>query len=157
MSYINYEILSSKNLSLHELSILQLIKQNRIEPLSEQIKFEVSDTQIIEKFSNLGYIEWIKGKKGQSDFELIRATKKGVEILEDVGTPEATEAVLKMRDYLIEMYLNHEDEERVIGNKKTISIYISIMLNHLNLTLHEFYYLCELFLEHHKFTKKLEN
>jgi hypothetical protein len=155
--YINYEILTSKGLSLHESSVLQLIKQNRIHPLSEVISFETMGTDMIDKFSNLGYIDYVKAKKGQPVLETIRATKKAVEVLEDIETPIVTEDILKMRDYLQNMYLNHEDEDRVIGNKKLIGIYISIMINHLNLTLHEFYYLCELFLEHHKFTKKLEN
>lgn len=157
MSYINYEIMTSKLLTLYELGVLQLIKQNRIEDLSNEISFSVQGTEVIEKFSNMGYIESIKGKKGQSGFQLIRATKKGTEALEDIGTPEVTEGDLKMRDYLITMYLDHEDGERVIGNKKLIGVYISIMTKHLNLNLHEFYYLCELFLENHKFTKKLEN
>lgn len=154
--YINYEILTSKLLSLHDLTILQLIKQNKIEPLSEVIKFEVANTNIIEKFSNIGYIEFIKGKKGQSEFELIRTTKKANEILEDIGTPEITEGDLQMRDYLIKMYLNNEDTERSIGNKKKIAMYISIMRNELNLTLHQFFYLCEYFLAEYPFTKVLE-
>jgi len=157
MSYINYEVMTSKHLSLYELGVLQLIKQNRIEDLSTEIEFSVSDTEIIKKWSEVGYIEVIKGKKDQSLYQKLRTTKLGNDILDDVGTPEVTEGDLKMRDYLITMYLDHEDEERVIGNKKLIGIYISIMTKHLNLNLHEFYYLCELFLEHHKFTKKLEN
>ena len=154
--YINYEILTAKLLSLHDLAVLQLIKQNKIEPLSEVIKFEAGNSNIIDKFSNLGYIEFIKGKKGQSEFELIRTTKKANEILEDIGTPEITEGDLQMRDYLIKMYLNNEDTERSIGNKKKIAMYISIMRNELNLTLHQFFYLCEYFLAEYPFTKVLE-
>lgn len=155
-SYINYEILKSKKLTLHELGVLRLIKQNKIEPLSEQIKAEVANTQIIDKLSEKGYIEEIKGKRGQDYFELLRTSKKGGEVLEDIGTPDVSEGDLKMRDYLIEMYLNHEDEERSVGNKKKIAIYISIMRTELNLTLHEFFYLCEYFLAEYPFTKVLE-
>ena len=54
MSYINYEILTSKKLSLYELPILQLIKQNKTEDLSNEIKFQVEDTQFIEKWLNIG-------------------------------------------------------------------------------------------------------
>lgn len=157
MRYINYKILTSKNLTLHELGVLQLIKQSRIEPLSEVIEFEVKETDIIEKFSNLGYIEWIKGKKGQPEFELIRATKKGSNVLEDIMTPDVLEEHLKMRDYLISIYLNHEDRERVVGNKELIAIYISVLQAHLGIDIYRFYYLCEFFLSEHIFTKKLEN
>lgn len=156
MGYINYEIITAKQLSLHEVGVLQLIKQNRIEPLSNEIKFEIQDTDILEKFSNMGYIESVKGKKGQSPFELLRATKKATEALEDIGTPTITEGDTKMRDYLIDMYLNNDDTERSIGNKKKIVMYISIMRTELNLTLHQFFYLCEYFLAEYPYTKVLE-
>lgn len=148
--------MTSKLLTLHELGVLSLIKQNRIEPLSEVIKFSIGSTDIVEKFSNMDYIEFIKGKKGQSEFELIRTTKKGNEILEDIGTPDISEGDLQMRDYLIKMYLDNDDAERSIGNKKKIAMYISIMRNELNLTLHQFFYLCEYFLAEYPFTKVLE-
>jgi hypothetical protein len=148
--------MTSKLLTLYELGVLQLVKQNRIEDLSQQIEFSMQGTDILEKFSNMGYIEFIKGKKGQSQFELIRTTKKANDVLEDVSIPTATDGDLKMRDYLIEMYLNNEDSERSIGNKKKIAEYITIMRNELNLTLHQFFYLCEYFLAEYPFTKVLE-
>lgn len=154
--YINYEIMTSKHLTLYELSILTLIKQNRIEPLSKEIEFEVKDTTIMEKLSNIGYIESIKGKKGQSIYELVRTTKKANDLLEDIGTPNISEGDLQMRDYLIKMYLESDDAERSIGNKKKIVMYISIMRNELNLTLHQFFYLCEYFLAEYPYTKLLE-
>lgn len=154
--YINYEIMTSKHLTLYELGILQLIKQNRIEFLSKEIEFEVKDTDIMEKLSNIGYIESIKGKKGQSIFELVRTTKKANDLLEDVTTPNISEGDLQMRDYLIKMYLESDDDERSIGNKKKIVMYISIMRNELNLTLHQFFYLCEYFLAEYPYTKLLE-
>lgn len=54
------------------------------------------------------------------------------------------------------MYLNSDDAERSIGNKKKIAMYISIMRNELNLTLHQFFYLCEYFLAEYPYTKVLE-
>lgn len=156
MGYINYEIMTSKQLSLGELGVLQLIKQSKIEDLSQQIEFEVQGTNILEKWLNIGYIEEIKGKKDQTLYQKLRTTKLANEILEDIETPDVTEGDLKMRDYLIEMYLNHEDTERSVGNKKKISIYISIMRQRLGLTLHEFFYLCEYFLAEYPYTKLLE-
>jgi len=154
--YINYEVLTSKGLTLYELGVLQLIKQNRIEDLSSEIEFLVSSTQIIEKLSNIGYIEFIKGKKGQTEFQCVRASKKGNDALEDIDIPKISDGDIKMRDYLVDMYLNHEDSERTVGNKKKIAMYISIMRNRLNLSLHEFFYLCEYFLSQYPFTKVLE-
>lgn len=155
MMYINYEILTAKLLSLHDLTILQLIKQNKIEPLSEVIKFEVTNTNIIEKFSNMGYIEFIKGKKGQSEFELIRTSKKGNEVLDLVGTPEITEGDYQLYQYLCEMYLN-EDATRTLGNRKAGLIYSSQFRQIMGFTLHEAYYLYEMFINNMNFTKVLE-
>ena len=157
MGYINFEILTNRLLTLHELGVLQLIKQNKIEDLSQEIEFLIKDTNLIEKLSNIGYIEFVKPKKGQTQYHCIRTTKKANEILDDIGTPAVSDGDLKMRDYMIEMYLNNEDTERTIGNKKKIAIYISLMRNKLNLTLHEFFSLCEYFLAEYPYTKVLEH
>lgn len=157
MNYINYKILTSKGLSLHEHGVLTLIKQNKTDDLSQQIEFEVKGTPIIEKLLNISYIEEIKGVKGQTFYQKLRTTKKGNEALDLISTPIVTEKHIRMRDYLIKMYLNHEDTERVVGNTKLIAIYISIMQNYLNIDIYQFYYLCEFFLSEQVFTKKLEN
>lgn len=154
--YINYEILTSKNLTLYELGVLQLIKQNKIELLSSEIEFEVTGTDIIQKFIMSGYVEEIKGKAKETLYQKLRTTKKGNEVLEDIDIPNVSEGDIKMRDYLIDMYLNNEDTERTVGNKKKIVIYISIMRAELNLSLHQFFYLCEYFLAEYPFTKVLE-
>ena len=62
-----------------------------------------------------------------------------------------------MRDYLVSMYLSHEDKERVVGNKKLIGVYISVLQKYLGLDIYRFYYLCEYFLSEHIYSKKLEN
>jgi len=156
--YINYKILESKQLTLKEFAILQLIKQNKTEDLSAQIEEQCIDTTIIENLAEKGYIEYIKPKnKSENQWKLLRASKKGVQVLEDIDTPACTDEVLKMRDYLVEMYLNHEDTERTIGNKKSIAIYISILQHHLAINIYQFYYLCEYFLSEYPYTKKLEN
>lgn len=154
--YINYEILTSKNLTLYELGVLQLVKQNRIENLSSEIEFEVTGTDIIQKFIMSGYVEEIKGKAKETLYQKLRTTKKGNEVLEDIDIPNVSEGDIKMRDYLIDMYLNNEDTERTVGNKKKIVVYISIMRAELNLSLHQFFYLCEYFLAEYPFTKILE-
>lgn len=155
--YINYEIMTAKLLSLHDLGVLQLIKQNRIADLSKEIEFEVQGSQILERFSQMGYIESIKGSLKDSLYKRIRTSKLGNDVLESIEIPDVTEGDLKMAEYLFQMYLNHEDEDRVLGNKKAITKYISILRNYLGFSLHQFYYLCEYFLAEYPFTKKLEN
>jgi len=155
MSYINYEIMTSKLLTLYELGVLQLVKQNRIEDLSQQIEFSMQGTDILEKFSNMGYIEFIKGKKGQSTFQLIRATKKGVDTLDLINTPEITDGDYQLYQYLCEMYIN-EDATRTLGNRKAGLIYSAQFRQLMGFTLHEAFYLYEMFINNMSFTKVLE-
>lgn len=157
MGYINTNILTSKGLFPQDVACLQLIKQNSTEPLIwEAIKAYISYTDI-QRYDSAGLITYVnKKKKSQDDLEVLRLSDLGKEILEQLETPEVTEGDIQMRDYLIQMYLNNEDEERVVGNKKKISMYIAVMRGKLGLTLHQFYYLCDLFLKNHTFTKNLE-
>jgi len=158
MSYINVEILKSFNLSLVDLGVLQLIKQNRTENMSMSLQYLLEDTTDLVRYEEEKLVEYINPKKkSDSVYKCVRITKKGSDILDSIATPEITLGDAQMLDYLINMYLAHEDKERVVGNKKKVAMYIAIMRGKLNLTLHQFFYLCELFLSEQKFTKKLEN
>ncbi len=148
MNYINFKILRKYSLTPEHLIQLLAIKQKEV---------DLINTDVLSDFDNLGYTTYVKGKKDALKSELVRLSDKGKKLLEDIGTPDVEEEHLKMRDYLIEMYLSHEDKERVVGNKKLIGIYISILQNYLGLDIYRFYYLCEFFLSEHTFTKKLEN
>jgi len=154
MSYINVNLLKSRNLSLLDLQVLQLAKQMRIEDVSDVLR---EYSKKVESLVYLEYLESIKGKKSDGEFQKIRITKLGAETLDLISTPLILEEHVKMRDYLIEMYTSHEDKERVIGNKKLIGQYISILQNYLSLDIYRFYYLCEFFLQEHIYTRKLEN
>ena len=154
--YLNYKLLISRQLTPLDFSFLLAVKANKIEDNSGVIEFYFKD--VLEKFRETNLITFIKPKnKSQNDYNTVRLTTLGNEWIDDLTTPEVTEGDIKMRNYLCEMYLNNEDTDRVVGNKKLISVYISILRNHLGLSLHEFYYLCDYFLSIHTFTKKLEN
>jgi hypothetical protein len=154
--YINFKILQSRGLSVFELGLLLAIKQNRTEDTSEYLSINLSE-YIKNKFEDSKLIENVKlKKKSDSIFKTFRTSSKGNQWIEDIESPEVDEGSLKMRDYLIDMYLNHEDQDRSIGNRKKIGIYISILRTHLNLNLHEFFYLCEYFLQEYPYTKILE-
>lgn len=154
MSYINFKYLNSQRLDHIDLIILQACKQNSTEDNSELLKSnQESHLHLIE----LGLVKLIKGKKGQTDFEKLRITPKGTKLLENVHTPEITENDIRMYDYLVEKYLSHEDEDRIIGNKKKTKIYCSVLRNYLSLNHQQFYWLCMLYLDQAIYTKKLEN
>ena len=154
--YVNVNILSNSSFSFEDVIYLQLIKQLRTEP-------EVLDSvqgipkATLENFEEKEYITFIKGKKNDSKLSKIRITKKGSDFLDNLNTPEITDGDVKMFDYLCEMYLKSDDEERVIGNKKKTKKYISVFRSKIGLSLHEMYWLCWAFLKDYKYTKKLEN
>lgn len=154
--YLNFKLLNSRQLTPLDFSFLLAVKGNKTEDNSGVIEYYFKD--VLEKFRETNLITFIKPKnKSQNDYNTVRLTSLGNEWIDDLTTPEVTEGDVKMRNYLCDMYLNNEDTERVIGNKKLISIYISVLRHHLGLDLHEFYYLCDYFLSIHIYTKKLEN
>ena len=154
--YVNFSLLTSRNLTPLDFAFLLAVKGNKTENNSGVIEYYFKD--ILEKFRDTNLITFVKPKnKSENDYNTVRLTTVGNDWLDDLTTPEVTEGDVKMRNYLCEMYLNNEDTDRVIGNKKLISIYISILRHHLGLSLHEFYYLCDYFLSIHIYTRKLEN
>ncbi len=154
--YINVEILSAKNLTLYNLGVLQLIKQNRTEDLSEMIRISVEGTLILEQFLSEGYIEYVKPKKKSDNvYMCVRTSKKGTEALDLIGTPDITDGDFQLYQYLCEMYMN-EDTTRTLGNRKAGLIYSSQFRQIMGFTLHEAYYLYEMFINNVTFTKVLE-
>ena len=151
MSYINFNLLHKKGLEPEDIYYLTGIKQ---------VEKEVLDKLpggVFNRLESISLLTSIKGRKGDNPAYNVRLSKKGLEFFNVLDIPEVDEGDLKMAEYLFSMYLNHEDEDRVLGNKKAITKYIAILRNHLSLTLHEFFYLCEYFLAEYPFTKKLEN
>lgn len=153
--YINTNILKHHNLNLQQVTLLQILHQAKTEDVSELLESYNGDLDVLHY---KGFLSEVKAKnKQESVYKRLRLSKKGREVLDAIETPEVEEQHLKMRDYLISMYLSHEDKERVVGNKKLIGIYISVLQNHLGLDIYRFYYLCEFFLAEHIYSKKLEN
>lgn len=156
MWYFNDDYIHEKGYTLNDAVVLQLLHQNRTEGKEKSLSL-YSSKEMLEKFSENGLITSIKKKRvSDSDFSVLRITKKGRDLLDCFGTPKLTVGDSEMFDFLAEAYLRHEDEERTIGNKKKTREYCAIFRQKLSLTLHEMYYLCQLFLAEYKFTKVLE-
>jgi hypothetical protein len=154
--YVNYKVLKSHDLTPLEFMFLCAVKGNKTEDNSAFIEYHFKD--VLSKYKDTNLLTFVKPKnKSKTEYNTVRLTSLGLEWIDNITTPSVEQSHIKMRNYLCEMYLNNEDEERVIGNKKLIAIYISILQNYLGLTIHQFYYLCEYFLLEYKFTRKLEN
>lgn len=152
--YVNFPLIKELGLPLNSVLVLFAANQNRINDESTTLE---EFKEVVRDLFELGLLENIKIKnKSESIYSLIRISAKGKKVLGDITTSEVTLGDCEMRDFLCKMYLDNPDEERKIGNKKAIGIYCSILRNHLGLSLHEFYYLCDYFLLEFKFTKLLE-
>lgn len=152
MSYINVELLKSRNLSLLDLQILQLAKQQRIEDVSDVLR---EYSKEVESLLYLEYLETIKGKKEYGEFQKIRVSKKGSEILDLVSTPLVTDGDIQMYQYLCQLYME-EDSTRTLGNRKAGLRYCAEFRQIMGFTLHEMYWLCVMFVSNTTFTKVLE-
>lgn len=120
--YINFEILKTKAISLSDLMLLQVAKQNKYEDLSHIIKHTFSSNDL-DNLVNLGLLELIKGSKNDSLESRIRISKKGSSILDDIETPEVLQEDIMLFDWISDVYLSLGKE---IGNKKKTKMYIAL-------------------------------
>lgn len=151
--YINVNILKSRNITPQQLSILQLIKQQKLEDNSELLEQYTKD---IEKLSEKGYIEVIKGKKEQTYLQKLRVSKSGGELLDDVSTPEILEEDITIANWLKKIYLESDKE---IGNFKKTKLFIALFRANTGISKNSLAYLCQSFIDdesQYDWSKKLE-
>ena len=156
--YINVNILKSKHLSVHDVGLLQVIKQNKFEDCSAYLSEHLVEG-LMDTYLEWNLIEFVKPKKkDDSKFMTIRLSKKGSTWLDDIFTPEVEEGDLTMAEYLFDMYLSMSDDpEREIGNRKLVKLYCAQFRRIVGLTLHEMYWLNYHYISNLVYTKKLEN
>lgn len=153
--YINFKLIKELNLPLNSVLVLFSANQNRINDESATLE---EFKEVVRDLFDLELLENIKRKnRSQNLYSLIRISAKGKKILEDITTPEVSLGDCEMFEYLKNIYLAHEDKDRVVGNAKKVKMYCAILRNHLQMTLHEFYYFLDYFLSVYPYTKKLEN
>ena len=148
--------MTSKLLSLHELGVLSLIKQNKVDDLSQEIEFEVKDTNYLEKWSEIGYIEFVKPKKNQTKYHCVRTTKKANDVLDDVSTPNVLEEDITIANWLKKIYTESDKE---IGNFKKTKLFISLFRANTGISKNSLAYLCQSFIDDEsqfEWSKKLE-
>lgn len=154
--YINYGVMTLKGLSLHDVAVLQLIKQNKIEDLSQEIESEIKDTTFLEKMSNMGYIEVIKGTAKQSYYQKLRTTKKANDVLEDISIPLVDEDSLRIFEWVKKIY---QDLSKELGNQKKCKMYIAQFAAESGISRNALAFLIQTFLNDDKemeFSQRLE-
>lgn len=155
MAYFNFKLAEKNSLSPYDVLNLQLINQNRIEDLSYYIKNIPQD--VINKYEELGYIEYIKGKPNQDIFNKIRLSKKGNSFLDTLEVAEVNDDDIKILNWLINLY---NSEDKLIGNKKRILSGIANFRLHTGIEKNNLALLLKVFSkdeESFQYSKKLEN
>jgi hypothetical protein len=124
------------------LPLLLILKQANKKDLSEHIISVVTSEEDLNTLEEGGYISYVKGKKGQTNFERMRLGKKGREFLNDLDEPEVEDQDERIFKWLSEIY---NKKEKQIGNgKKTKRLIASfreksgIEKNHLAFLCNEF-------------------
>jgi hypothetical protein len=158
--YINTNYLEERDITVEEMGILQVIKQNRIEDMSAFLEKIVTE-DFVSVFSDLDFIEFINPKrKDDTKYMCMRTTSKSNTFLDVATTPCITVGDEKMANYLMDMYLtsikNTAENKRTIGNKKKVIQYTAEFRQSMSLTLHEMYWLCDLFIDEVEYTLILE-
>lgn len=142
--YINFEMLSSRGLTINNLVLLQMCKQNKFEDLSTYIEniFGDLDFQFLEERELIEYVK--PKKKDNTKYQLARISKKGNELLSDLETPEITEEDLTVWAWLADAY---KKAGKQIGNIKKGKLWLAefrvqsgITRNHLVKLCNEFLY-----------------
>lgn len=158
--YININYLAERDITVEEMGILQVIKQNKIEDMSVFLESNL-DKGFICVFSDLDFINFINPTaKFDSKYKCVRTTSKANTFLEMATTPCVTVGDERMANYLMDMYLNSSknstEHRRTIGNKKKVVQYTAEFRQVMSLTLHEMYWLCDLFIDEVEYTLILE-
>lgn len=157
--YINLEILESKCLSLLDIGLLQVIRQNKSEDCSDYLRrCSLSGGQeYFDRFVTAELVEFIKPKKKSDDqFVCIRLSKKGTTWLEEIETPEITEDDLKIYSWLEGIYTNSGKE---VGNKKKTKMFIAQFRANSSISKNSLAFLCKAFMEdpsQFEYSKRLE-
>ena len=111
--YINTKVVLDNELNLQQVVLMQLLKQNKNEDLSEWLESYNGDIDVLR---DKGFISEVKPKtKKESPYKRLRLSDKGNSTLEDLLTPEVHEDDKKICDWLVNHYKKLGKD---IGNRK---------------------------------------
>ena len=118
--YINTKILKQHNLNLQQVSLLQILHQNKTEDMSELLESYNGDLDVL---NEKGLLSEIKAKsKQESVYKRLRLSKKGSELLNNLSIVDVDEDSLKIYDWIAEIYKQSGKE---LGNQKKTKQFIA--------------------------------
>ena len=120
MAYINTKILKQHNLNLQQVSLLQILHQNKTEDMSELLESYNGDLDVL---NEKGLLSEVKAKSKQEIvYKRLRLSKKGSELLNNLSIVDIDEDSLKIYDWIAEIYKQSGKE---LGNQKKTKQFIA--------------------------------
>lgn len=148
--FINFKTFLSCGLASHELLILQAIYQRDYWFLEDKMGYVLN-------LEDRGFISRVKPtKKSQPEWEIIRLSDKGVDLVKEIDVPEVVENDKIFLDWISDYYLKKGKE---IGSKNKCLKYIACLRAYSNLSHRHLAELLKTFLldeENMKYNYKLE-
>lgn len=142
--YINFKLLKEKNISIEELILIQMAKQQKFEDLGLFVReFENRFPQLISKLETQNLIYFVKATRGINESR-IRITADADKLLSDIETPEVLEQDLVLFEWVKNIY---KQRDKKIGNMKKTKLYIALFRTHSGISGNSLAYLIKTFLE----------
>lgn len=141
--YLNFKLINKHGLLPVDIVTLQFLKQLR----AEKMDYSMFDIHIV-ALEKLGYVDRLKDRSP-------RLSKNGVELLDLIQIPDATENHVELAKYLLEKY---KDEDKILCSKNKLVGLIAWFCAETSLTARELYNLIEQYFttEDSKFNKRLD-
>lgn len=141
--YLNFKLINKHGLLPVDIVTLQFLKQLRV----EKMDYSIFDIHII-ALEKQGLVDRLKDRSP-------RLSKKGVELLELIQIPDATENHVELAKYLLEKY---KEEDKILCSKNKLVELIAWFCAETSLTARELYNLIETYFttEDSKFNKRLD-
>lgn len=136
--YVNFKLAIERGYTINQIFCLQLISQNKGEDLSDIIETYVGlDLPFYEERELVTYIN--AKNKSQSKWELIRISKKGSKLLDDLQSPKVTEEDITVYEWLANEYRNRGKQ---LGNQKVGKTWLALFRIHSGISKNALVQLC---------------
>lgn len=153
--YVNFKLLNSRGLTPNEFMFLLAAKTNKTEDSSSVIEYYFKD--VLSKFKGTNLVVFVKPKnKAENDYNTVRLSSVGLELIEDITTSEITEDDIKLFNWLEGVYKSMDKEA---GNKRKCKNFIAQFRVNSGICKNHLAFLCQTFINDEKeieFSQKLE-
>ena len=145
MAYINFEVLSSSQVTTKEYIILQICKQMKFEDLSEELIDACGESEVesLLKLEDKGLTHFIKGNPKDTFFQRARLTPRGTKFMDKVEMALVNEDDELIWDWLVKIY---KKLDKSIGTESKGKKNLASFRVHSGINKNKLAYLCRAFI-----------